>query len=91
MRQRKLLAGKIELQRVGKRDLERIVLSACPAFEQKFSLLADDEKLGRFARAAGKLDDRIDHPDVKMGEDDRQFLGGKLLSLPGGAGLPGAR
>src|SRR6185295_9790941 len=66
MRQRKLFARKEKLQRVAEGNLERIIPPARAALHQKFSLLADDQKLGRLARPARELDDRVDDSNVIM-------------------------
>src|SRR5688500_9740523 len=71
-------------------DLERIVFPARPPLEQEFSLLADDEQLGRLARAAGEFHHRINDADVEMGENDGELFERKRLALPAGADLPRA-
>src|SRR5581483_8869764 len=82
MRQWKLLSCQIKLKRVGERNFEWIILAPGAALEQKFSLLGDNQKFGSLSRSARIFDDRIDHADIEMRQDDRQFLGGELFALP---------
>ena len=82
VRQRELLAREVELDRVAEGDLERVVLPARAALQQELALLADDQQLGRLARAARELDDRVDHPDVEVRQDDGELFDGERLALP---------
>jgi hypothetical protein len=91
MRQRKLLARQVKLDRMTEGDLERIILPPRASLEQEFSLLADDEQLGRLARPPREFGDRIHDADVVMREDDRQFFQGKDLAGSAPAGLPRPR
>jgi hypothetical protein len=85
-----LLADQKKLKGMRKGNLKRIVLSPRPALEQKFPLLAYDQKFGSLPRSAGELNDRIDYPNVKMRHDNGQFLSRELLSLAGGSAGAGA-
>src|SRR5258706_4161298 len=91
VRQRKLLAGKVKLQRMRKRHLERVILAAGAALEQELALFGVDEQLGGFSRAAGVFGDRFNDADVEMRHHDDQFLSPEALAstaslLPGHAG-----
>src|SRR5665213_201888 len=90
MRQRELLARQIKLNGMAEGDFVRIILPACPPFEEELALLADDEEFWRLPRAARVIDDGVDDADVEVREDDREFLGEKRLALPSLARLPGS-
>ncbi len=90
VREGELFAGQMKLEGMSEGHLERVVLAPRAAFEQKLSLLADDQQLGGFARPAGEFDDGVDDADVEMRKDDGQFLGRELLAKPGNSVLPRA-
>src|SRR5688500_4755942 len=85
VREGELLAGEVKLDRVAEGDLEGVVLAAGAALHEELALLGDDQELGRFPRAPGELDDRVDDADVEVGEDDAEFFGAELLALSGEA------
>ena len=68
----------------GRRSAREVRRLAC-------DLVEDRDPVGRLARAARIIGNRIEHADVEIGKDDGQFLGGKDLASPGLARLTTSR